>query len=80
MSVLSLVKPLEKRIGNVWIANEGMQKWPQAENQQIPGSLVALLLGAFWHRRLDWQAEDESRPLNPHVDWLIGLDHGIRGG
>jgi hypothetical protein len=80
MSSLSLAKSFGKSIGKVWVANEGTQKRPQEEATQLPGSLVALLLGAFWHRRLDWQTAEESGPLNTHVDWFIGLDQGIRGG
>jgi hypothetical protein len=80
MSALSLVKPFGKSIGNVWIANDGTQKRPQAESKRLPGSLAALLLGAFWHGHIDWQAEDESWPVNTRVDWFIGLNQGIRGG
>ena len=80
ISILSLAKPFGKSIGKVWVANEGAQKRPQEEATQPPGSLVALLLGAFWHRRLDWQAAEESGPLHTRIDWFIGLDQGIRGG
>jgi hypothetical protein len=75
-----LAKPFGKSIGNGWVANEYTQKRPQAAGKQIPGSLAAVLLGAFWHGPIDWQAEDESWPVNPRVDWFIGLNQGIRGG
>jgi len=80
MSILNLATPFRKSISNVWIANEDTQTRPQAEGKQFLGSLAALLLGAFWQRRLDGQAEDSSNLLNSHVDWLIGLNQGIRGG
>lgn len=80
MSILSLAKPFGKRIDKVWVAEECTQKRPPETGKHIPGSLAALLLGVFAQGQRDWEAEGASGPLNTHVDWLIGLDQGIRGG